>query len=162
MYFVVALVKNKNMEVNLFLPVRPISLNHLRVPVRIRGSTRLITNPKFKGVLAEMDLAVRRYRVELETFAKSIDRRHHGIVMKYEFSFPVDEFWTKKGELSLGLPDVDNCFKVLKDKIFAVMGLSDGLVVGVSGSKLCMRPTDLSGPSIAVRIRKVDLVKPLQ
>jgi len=161
-YFIVAMVKTKSMEITLYLPIRPISLNNVRMPVRIRGSTRLVTNPAYKKQLAEMEMHIRRYRVELQAFGKSIDRRMHGIVMRYEFAYPATEFWTKKGELSLALPDVDNSFKVVKDKIFAEMGLNDGLVVGVSGSKVCMLPTDLTGPSISLRIRKVDLIKPHQ
>jgi hypothetical protein len=130
------------------------------MPVRIRGMSRLITNPAYKKQLAEMEAHIGRYRFELASFGKSVDRRLHGIEMNYVFMFPASEFWTKKGEMSLGLPDVDNCFKVVKDKIFAVIGLSDGLVVSVSGSKVCMPPEDLTGPSIQVGIKRVDLARP--
>lgn len=122
--------------VTLILHMRPISLNHLRVPIRMGRSMRLVTNPAKKTELKLMETEVARYRDELMRFASRIDRKKGGVIVSCWFNYPREEFFTKKGEISLSLPDVDNSFKVLKDKIFAVMGVNDGLVVEVRGVKV--------------------------
>lgn len=143
------------MEITLHLLTRPVSINMLRIPVRMRGtgSVRLITNPNRKQGINEVERALSPRRHELEAFGRKVDRKKHGIEMDYEFHYPHAEFFTKAGLISYGPADVDNSFKVIKDKIFEIMGLNDGIVTRVVGEKFPI-PKDCSQvPFIIVRMR---------
>jgi hypothetical protein len=117
------------------IPGRAPSLNHAKRPCRVGGKLRLVPSREGRAASREIEMALIPHRSELRAFAASVNRKTHGIGMEYVFGYLQEQLATQKGELSLGLPDIDNCFKAIKDQIFKVMGLNDGLVVHLVGSK---------------------------
>lgn len=123
------------MIISLTIPGRAPSLNNAKSPAIIKGKIRLISSRKGTEGMKRVEHALTPYQSVLEAFGRQIDRSTHSIGMRYDFQFPKEVFFTKSGQLALGLPDVDNSFKTIKDKIFKAMGLNDGLVTELFGQR---------------------------
>ena len=55
------------------------------------------------------------YSEELNALSKAFKPTKHSLALSYHFKMPKDEFYTKKGHISLRSQDLDNILKLITD-----------------------------------------------
>lgn len=66
---------------------------------------------------------------EIFEFKRNFNPKNEVLTAYYKFYFPMNIFFTKKGELSSRRVDIDNCIKLIQDSITRTMGIDDKYIV---------------------------------
>jgi hypothetical protein len=108
----------KNPGLTMRLPIRAITLNTAKCPVKVNGKIRFITNPKIKGARKVIrQILFYTQKNQLYKFFKDFDVKKNEIWISAKFGF--NDFYTKSGEISSRVCDLSNAFKVIEDEIFS-------------------------------------------
>lgn len=112
-------------SVEIVLECKPVSVNASLMPAIVNGHARLIKNTKKSDSLNEIKYLVMKKKNSLLPLLNGFDPKSHYFISSYFFYYPVDQFWTKKKEISSRMVDLDNSVKALKDTIFSTIGIND-------------------------------------
>ncbi len=79
------------------------------------------------------------YADEISTFLKAFDPKKTALRADYEFYFPAEKFFTKRGTINCSyIPDTDNLVKITQDLLFSKL-TNDAYIVEFSARKLPTR-----------------------
>lgn len=135
-----------------------LSMNHSHQYVQIRGRPKRIKTNDTRLYEREFSRHLLNYTEEISEFLKDFDPENMAVSADYEFYFPKETYYTKKGRLNLKkLPDTDNLIKITQDLIFSQL-VNDSHIIELSARKL---PT-LKEAFIKVSLETIDLPQEIE
>lgn len=117
----------------IIIPMPALSMNNSHMSLRRGGR---IKRPETRLYENEFSRHLGKYTDEIIFFLREFNKGEMGISADYEFYFPREQYYTKRGKLNLKkLPDTDNLIKITQDLIFSQL-IDDSHVIELSARKL--------------------------
>lgn len=134
----------------LIIPMPALSMNHSHMVLKRGGR---IKTPQTRIYELQFSHHLAKFSQQIAAFIASFNNSEMGVSVNYQFYFPKQQYYTKKGKLNLKkLPDTDNLIKITQDLIFARL-MDDSYVIELTACKL---PTDRDS-YIKVKLQAIPL-----
>lgn len=104
------------------IPFKPLTINQAKT--RSRNGT-IIKTQAYRKFESDVSAYLMQFYAEFRNLKTDHDKRKCAVKVTYNVYCPKDEYYTKKGQMSLTRGDNDNYGKCLTDVLFKSIGIND-------------------------------------